>query len=228
MCCENVSVGEMKIAGFPVDIGGDYFDRFKSYKNEDGSLTGVVCLNVLKNEKEVEKTRFLKLTKFSSIVSGITFPTFTQKSQVEYLMLAWICRIEGFLDVREEKMSYFPEIKYSPFNWKMLHLNGENGFEGHHEGDFNDYEQIRMYLHNCWFPKQVYDRILQIQESDCSLGTRVQVFLDAVYGDVKVVWEAVELKMGEKLADRINVGLNSLMVVVDGCLKKHGEEVFYA
>lgn len=228
-----LSMEEMKIAGFPVDIGGDYFDRFKSYKNGDGGLTGVVCLNILKrnNEKEVEKTRFLKLTKFSSFVNGITFPTFTQKSQVEYLMLAWVCGINGFLDVREEKMSYFPETKYSPFNWKMLHLNGENGFEENsHAGgsSFNDFEEVRMYLNNCWFPKEVYHRMIQIRESECSLGTRVQVFLDAVYGRVEVgVWEAVELKVGGKLADKIDVGLNGLTDVVDGCLKKHGEQIFY-
>ena len=207
---------EIQISGFPIDIGGDYFDRFKSYKNKDGSLTGVLCLSVL---KEVNKTRFLKLAKFSSPAGAITYPTKTQKSQVEYLMLAWICGIDGLLDTTEEKMTYFGRL----FKQKMVHLKGDDGFD---EG-FTDFDQIRMYLNNCWFPQEVYERIQSILGSDCSLGGRVKVFLDAVYPRADPIWVAVNKKAGGSLEERIDINLMKLMEVIDTCMKKHGDEIFY-
>ena len=41
-----LSVSELSDAGFPVDVGGNQFDKFRSLKQSDGSLLGVVVPKV--------------------------------------------------------------------------------------------------------------------------------------------------------------------------------------
>merc|ERR1719219_1740298 len=92
---------EMELANFPVDIGGDYFDRFKSYKNDDGSLTGTVCLKL-----DSVQSNEVNLAKFNGPAYGITQATDRQKSQVEYFLLAHIVSIPNLLNVKSTKIRY--------------------------------------------------------------------------------------------------------------------------
>ena len=41
-----LTVSELADAGFPVDIGGNQFDKFRSLKQADGSLLGVIVPKV--------------------------------------------------------------------------------------------------------------------------------------------------------------------------------------
>merc|ERR1711976_390109 len=104
-----LSAKEMQVANFPVDIGGDYFDRFKSYKNLDGSLTGIVCLKL-----DSMQSNEVNLAKFNGPANGVTRVTDRQKSQVEFLLLAHIMSIPNLLSIKSTKMRYLPDKNECP------------------------------------------------------------------------------------------------------------------
>ena len=54
-----MSDSELSEAGFPVDIGGNQFDKFRSLKKADGSLLGVIYPKVRLTFMFNRKDRYL-------------------------------------------------------------------------------------------------------------------------------------------------------------------------
>merc|ERR1712071_693732 len=230
-----LSETEMALAGFPKDIGGDYYDKFKPYKENDGTgdtLTGLVCPKLT-----TFQINRLTIPKLNGLAEGVVPVSDKQKNHVEWVLVAFLASIPVEPGMPDQKLHFLSkdiERWHLPFlDHVMIHLDGNNAFQS------SPTSTISQMLYNCNFPRRTYERLLGMKQSPCSLGQRVEKFIESSYSAAPKLLEIFgsapekeneesKARFGMGIGERIDDNVNLLLDTIKACEEKHGSDrIFY-
>ena len=143
----HLSESELKEAGFPVDVGGNVFDKFRPLKLQDGSLIGVLVPEI---DQHFDTEHYLTVPKLDEITNAVTPFSKKQWMDIEYLILGYLASIP------------FPSKGFTSIKGKLIFLKTDTAF-------VHDSNEYFSYLYNCQFPSHVVDVLRAASTSKCSL-----------------------------------------------------------
>ena len=188
---------ELEQAGFPVDSGGDRYDSFNTLKDENGDLSGVICIAV-----DSVATTDVFIPKFNNLVGGITEFDSEMRNQLEYFTISHLLGLD-------EKLQFLIKPRHSIVD----NLTGEKYFIHKSSIDvFSSSDSSINYFYNCVFSQALYERINQISVSNCDLGNRIKKFVFESYSGRKE-----NFKNFEDLVINLNKNVLKLTQVLKVC-----------
>lgn len=191
---------EMTDAGFPVDIGGNQFDVFRSLKNPDKSLSGTL-IPVVSGRVGVE--HYISVPKLNQITNAVTPFSRRQWDDLEYLLLMWLASLP------------FPSKGHPSVQGLLVHIKTEEAFKTEPS------PVVLLYFNNCQFPRIAIDVLRSFRSSHCNFGDQLVARVRTAYADLQQNAFTFQVPV----ADVATRNANRLLEVVDSCVRKFGENV---
>nr|CAB3262863.1 uncharacterized protein LOC100184284 [Phallusia mammillata] len=150
-----LSASELAEAGFPVDIGGNQFDKFRQLKLLDNSLRGVIVPTI---PERVTTVHYISVPKLSGLTNAVTPFSKKQWDDMEYLLLGFLAAIP------------VPSKGHQSIQGHLMHIKTDDAFQN----DNNDY---LSYLYNCQFPEHVISTLRYASSNHCEVKDQFHTHL---------------------------------------------------
>ncbi|CAK8696862.1 unnamed protein product [Clavelina lepadiformis] len=143
---------ELSDAGFPVDVGGNQFDKFRPLKQSDSSLLGVIVPQV---NARITLEHHLSVPRLSGITNAVTPFSKKQLRDLEYLLLGYLASVP------------VPRKGHPNIQGRLIHIRTEEAF-------LHDSNEYMSYLYHCQFPSRVIATLRYAEKNRCDLGSQIR------------------------------------------------------